>query len=105
MKLPFTIGNRPIQGNFDFLLNLLGSKNWRSGSDTLTFSASTQSTNKVVTHGLGAEPTAVLAVARGAVGNVFCLITAKSSTTFTVVGIDKDTARTGTETFYWIAST
>ena len=55
MRLPFTIRDRAVQGNFDFLLGLLGGK-IRFG---LAVSVPTGGTS-TVTHGLGKTPTAIL---------------------------------------------
>lgn len=87
------------------LQTALAGRTIRSGTATLTFSASTNSTGTVVTHGLGKVPTEVVATslsapAFGRIPN--CTTTTYTDTTFTLNGEVK-TAFSGTADVCWIA--
>jgi hypothetical protein len=60
MKLPFTSGDRGVQGNFDKLAGQLGFERVRTGVVTVTFTASALSATATVLHGLGVVPKLVI---------------------------------------------
>jgi hypothetical protein len=77
-----------------------------SGVGTFTFTASAASAVVTVTHGLGATPTNVFITCTDGAANCFGMVTAGTigATTFQGRGQDgAGTARTGTNTFYWMA--
>jgi hypothetical protein len=110
MRLPFTVRDRDVQGNFDWLLKRFLDTGGRSagirfGSGTLTWPGGSAFTNATsVTHGLGTTPAAVLVTGSGGA----TLVTANTvgATTFNALGctIDGSTpAASTTITFYWLA--
>jgi hypothetical protein len=74
------------------------------GSGTATYSGSNSSGTTTITHGLGATPIAVLVTSQEVVGWSNATVISPGATTFGVHLKDVDgVARTGTETFYWLA--
>jgi hypothetical protein len=62
MKLPFTLRDRPVQGNFDMLAGHLGFERVRIGTVQLVFTASALTPSIPVAHGLGLAPRLVAAI-------------------------------------------
>jgi hypothetical protein len=60
MKLPFTLRDRPVQGNFDMLAGHLGFERVRIGTVQLVFTASALTASIPVAHGLGLAPRLVI---------------------------------------------
>lgn len=84
---------------------ILAGNAWRSGSSTLTFSASTNSNTVFVGHGLGRTPTQVIATPHNApaFGNIPTAHTANfTGSTFDLNGETKSSF-TGTVQICWIA--
>jgi hypothetical protein len=89
---------RQLQGALD-------GRTIRSGTETLTWSASANSGTVTVTHGLPAAPTEVTATSKGApgFGNIpNCNVFAISDTTF-ALNAEVKTAFSGSVTVSWIA--
>lgn len=60
MRLPFTLRDRSVQGNFDLLAGHLGFERVRIGTVQLVFTASALTASIPVAHGLGATPKLVI---------------------------------------------
>ena len=82
MKLPFAIGNRPIQGNFDALVSAIVGKRTRGVASVATTAA--VSGTATVTHGLGATPSVVLVASNDSPTVVNAGVSAIGPTQFTV---------------------
>jgi uncharacterized membrane protein len=105
VRLPFTNRDQAVQGNFDKLAGRLDFENMRCGTGSITFTASTDSANTVVTHGLGRAPKAVLVSVKDAPTFLtFPKLNAGTwtATTFTVNG-RLEAAGSLTVGFSWVA--
>lgn len=88
------------------LQGALGGKTIKVGTDTVTFTAATNSAAKTVTHGLGTTPVAITAFGigdTGVLGIFYDCINTPGSTSFDIVGYRPAGAISGTKTFTWIA--
>lgn len=106
MKLPFPIASRAIQGNFDALVAALFGLSLRVGKATATFTASSNSAQVTIPHGLGKVPRAVFGMPTQPVNG---RVHIQESTAPDVMNIylsgyqSADIAITITQDFYWIA--
>lgn len=102
MKLPFTIGSRPIQGNFDALLSaLVGAR--KRGTVNVSVTAATFG-SATVTHGLGKTPSVVIATANNDASVTNVGVASIGPTTFAVgVRFLDGVARTTTIVVGWEA--
>jgi hypothetical protein len=105
MKLPFVLRDRNAQANFDRLLAALDFEKLKIGSGSVVFTAAVDSSNVLVSHGLGGTPKGVWvqfhdtgSLTATPAPNVF----SASATTFNLIGHNA-TAITGTIPFYWLA--
>jgi hypothetical protein len=90
------------------LQDAINGKTVRSGSNTVTFTASGVSSTRTVTHELGATPASIQLTDIDSSGRVVSRVVNGSvnDTTFQVVArSDDESAISGTATFYWSAST
>lgn len=85
------------------LQGAMGGKSERSGSSTLTFTASNLSDVPTITHGLGFEPTEVFVSTSSRVVHAGYVAGSADDTTFQVAGYHLTLATpTTTATVYWL---
>jgi hypothetical protein len=115
-KLPFKIGDVPIQRNFDAvkkaidaLLAATVTAIFGAAGVSIRFGATTVSTTaavfaaNTVTHGLGKTPIAIFATVVSSNGVVNATVGVSGSMTFdAVVRYTDDVARTTSNTVYWL---
>lgn len=87
---------RQVQGNLD-------GKTIRSGTDTVTFTASQSSATKTITHGLPSTPTAIVMTTGTGTAGITLNYHTVTATTFGVSGFSAPGALTGTYPFSWVA--
>jgi hypothetical protein len=97
-----------VQRNLDALASAIvgtGGKSleYRSGIDTVTFSASNASATTVVSHGLGRIPNSVVATSAAGFG-IYLQTFTWTATTFTAQGAYPFGPLSGSYTFAWMAS-
>jgi hypothetical protein len=108
MRLPFTVRDRDVQANFDWLLKRFLDTGGRSGSirfgtAVVTFSAADTSDTETVTHGLGTTPVAVVVSANIFSPGIFAVTQSVGATTFQTRAITRSGTHTGDVTIFWIA--
>ena len=75
------------------------------GQNTVTFSGAPTSAQVTFAHGLGVTPTNIQLTSKSGIAYCLLYVVSADATNITVEGRDSaDTARTGTNVFYWVAS-